>query len=203
MVLLGLDLFLLLAGSSTFHIISMNRRTFLKKGAVLGATAALIPTRPVLADHIVEPQSPITEYTMEVYVYPNFSTRLVKGDGTERLFDINGNPAVDARFETFVEHRDRSLGVPSEHYDETLTLFIVENFGTRREVERYEWRVSWKHSNIEAHRLGGVGGNGPESSQNSQNLRAYAPGTILRFHGDLTTLESGQQLSVQKTFRVG
>lgn len=168
---------------------------------VLALTAVAVPS---MADHISEPTSPISEYTMEVYVYPNFATRLSLCNGTEILRNLNGTVAKDARFETFTDHPTRGIGNPSEHYDETLTLFIVQNFGDpRREVEKYQWRVSWKHSNIGPHRLSGVGDNGPESSQNSQLLSPYPPGTILRIRGDLTTHESGQQLTVQCTFKVG
>ena len=168
------------------------------------ALALVAVAVPAAADHIVEPTSPISEYTMEVYVYPNFVTRLVKCDGTEVLRNVDGTIAKDARFETFTDHPTRGIGNPSEHYDETLTLFIVQNFGDpRREVEKYQWRVSWNHSNVKPHASGGVGGNGPESSQNSQLLTPYPSGTILRIRGDLKTHESGQQLSVQCTFRVG
>lgn len=177
----------------------MKRFTY----ALLLVLALVVGTVPALADHVSEPTSPITEYTMEVYNYPNFATRLIFCDGTEILREIDGDIAVDARFETFVDYPARSTGSPSEHWDETLTLFIVERLGTSREVEKYEWRVSWRHSNVGQHQLGGVGDNGPESSQNSQNLRAYAPGTILRLRGDLTTLESGQQFSTECTFKVG
>lgn len=158
---------------------------------------------PAVADHISEPTSPITEYTMEVYSYPNFSTALTACDGTEVLLNADGTIAKDLRFETFVDYPARSTGSPSEHWDETITLFVVKNFGQRNEVEQYEWRVHWRHSNVGQHQLGGVGGNGPESSQNSQNLRAYAPGTILRLRGDLVGLESGARFSAECTFKVG
>ena len=167
------------------------------------ALALVAVAVPAAADHIVEPTTPITEVTMEVYSYPNFATRLVKCDGSEILRNIDGSVALDARIETFVDSPARALGNPSEHYNETLTLFVVANPGTRREVEKYQWRVSWNHSNIGPHSRGGVGDNGPESSQNSQRLDIYPPGTILRVRSDVSTLESGQKLSVQCTFRVG
>lgn len=178
----------------------MKRKHYVAVIAVLMALVAA----PAVADHIIEPTSPITEYTLEVYAYPNFATRLTACDGTEVLFNMDGTVADDARFETFTDHPTRGVGNPSEHWDETLTLFVVENFGNpRREVEHYQWRVSWKHSNIKPHAHGGVGDNGPESSQNSQRLDIYPPGTILRLRGDLTTLESGQQFTAQCTFLVG
>lgn len=181
----------------------MNRRDFMKSG-LIGAGAVLAVPKLALGDHIVEPTAPITELTMEVYVYPNFSTRLVKCDGSEVLRNLDGTVAKDARIETFVDSPARALGNPSEHYDETLTLFVVQNFGDpRREVEKYQWRVSWNHSNIKPHAKGGVGDNGAESSQNSQLLTIYPPGTVLRVRSDLTGLESGQQLSAQCTFKVG
>lgn len=158
---------------------------------------------PAAADHIVEPTAPISEYTMEVYSYPNFVTRLVKCDGTEVVRKIDGSISADVRFETFVESPARFEGGPSEHYDETLTLFIVTRLGRPNEVEQYQWRVGWKHSNIGPHTRGGIGDNGPESSQNSQRVDSFPPGTVLRLRGDLTTLESNQQLTVECTFKVG
>lgn len=166
----------------------------------LALTAVAVPAG---ADHIVEPTAPISEYTMEVYSYPNFATRLVACDGSEVVRQIDGSLSLDVRFETFVESPARFEGGPSEHYDETLTLFVVTRLGRQNETERYQWRVSWKHSNIGPHRRSGIGDNGPESSQNSQRIELYPAGTILRFRGDLTTLESDQQLTVQCTFRVG
>ena len=166
---------------------------------VLALTAVAVPS---VAHHIVEPTTPITEVTMEVYSYPNFVTRLVKCDGSEILRNLDGTVAKDARIETFVDSPARALGNPSEHYNETLTLFVVEGSG-RREVEKYQWRVSWNHSNIAPHARGGVGDNGPESSQNSQLLTIYPPGTVLRVRSDVVTLESGQKLTAECTFKVG
>ena len=180
----------------------MNRRSFLRRGLVASAVAVAIP-KPALADHIVEPTAPISEVTLEVYSYPNFATRLVKCDGTEILRNLDGSLAKDARIETFVDSPARALGNPSEHYNETLTLFVVERLGRSNEVEKYQWRVSWNHSNIGPHARGGVGDNGPESSQNSQLLSLYPPGTVLRVRSDVVTLESGQKLTAECTFKVG
>ena len=165
--------------------------------------AVLLIAVPAIADHITEPTSPITMYTMEVYSYPNFSTRLVACDGTEVLKNVDGTIAKDLRFETFVDYEARTLGNPSEHWDETVTLFVVRNLGRNNESEQYEWRVKWRHSNIGPHQQNGVSSNGPESSQNAQNMRAYPAGTILRLRGDLNALESGQALVAECTFKVG
>lgn len=170
------------------------RVLFVALALALTATAV-----PAFGDHVNEPTSPITEYTMEVYNYPNFATALSKCNGTEVLKSISGAVALDARFETFA----RAATFPSEHWNETLTLFVVTRLGQTNESEKYQWRVTWNHSNIKPHARGGIGGNGPESSQNSQRLTGFAAGTILRIRGEMTTLESGQQLTAQCTFKAG
>lgn len=154
---------------------------------------------PAIADHVAESTVPVTEYTMEVYSYPNFATALTVCNGSEILREKDGDVALDARIETFA----RSATFPSEHWNETLTMFVVDKLGQRNEVERYQWRVAWNHSNIKPHAAGGVGDNGPESSQNSQRLTVFAPGTVLRVRGDLLTLESNRQFVAECTFRVG
>lgn len=180
----------------------MNRRSF--AGLVMALVLVAIPAK---ADHVLEPTGPVTEYTMEVYSYPNFATRLVLCDGSEVLRNIDGTIATDARFETFADSPARALGNPSEHWDETLTLFRVFQFprsdGSIKEGLKYQWRTSWNHSNIKPHARGGVGGNGAESSQNSQRLDIYPSGTLLQFQGDLSTHESDQDFTVSCRLKVG
>lgn len=60
----------------------MNRRDFLKKGALLGGVAAIATASPVLADHVVEPKNPVIGIGLEVYHYTNRNATL------QRLFQI-------------------------------------------------------------------------------------------------------------------
>lgn len=177
----------------------MKRFTY----ALVLVLALVAGSVPAIADHIVEPTTPISETGIEIYSYPNFSTALTACDGTEIPLNVDGTVAKDIRVETFVDSPARQAGNPSEHWTETIALFIVTKLGQPNEVEKYEWAVDWNHSNIPPHASGGIGDNGWESSQNNQNLRRYAPGTILRFKSTVTGLESGLQFETSCTFKVG
>lgn len=174
-------------------------------GYVVALAAALaLVSIPVVADHVTEPQTPISSAALVVYAYPNFSTRLTACDGSEVVKRVDGTVAKDVRMETFVNSTSMAAGNPSEHWTEEITLFVVTGLGTRLEVERYEWSAMWRHSNIPPHAKGGILSHaGWESSQNNQRLDRYAAGTILRFRTQVIGDESAIQLEAVCTFKVG
>lgn len=56
----------------------MNRRQFLKRGALLGGALAATTASPVLAAHATEPHEPIIGIGLDVYKYPNNNTKVTR-----------------------------------------------------------------------------------------------------------------------------
>lgn len=129
---------------------------------VIAVLIALI-AGPAAADHIVEPSAPITATELLLYKYPDRTTMLAC-DGTDVVTFDNMR----------IESRVTATAAPSEHFRERLTVYQVENPGTRIERIRYIWSVDWKHSNIPPH--------GPrlwESHQSNQRLDDHTGQTLI------------------------
>lgn len=132
----------------------MNRRDFLKVG---GLAAGLVTVPAVaLADHVSEPTIAIKDLDLQVYNYPDRTTKIVIGDGSE-VRDWN-QARIEARlsFETLFQGANEN---PSEHFDVVLRVDqVLQSFradgSLREETVKKDWGAQWQHQNRPAHSPG-------------------------------------------------
>lgn len=77
----------------------MNRRTFLKRGLLTGAGLATVSAGPVLAAHVSESQEPIIGVGLDLYRYPQTTTKisrriLIPGPGTQPPQGVTTTPVT-------------------------------------------------------------------------------------------------------------
>jgi hypothetical protein len=143
---------------------------------------------PAIADHVLEPTTPITGIGMRVFDYPHAVTML-RCDGTDVvLFD-------EVRAELDV----RSDSKPSEHFTATREYYLAVPDRRGRLLTPYKDQTEWHHSNIPPHTP--TEGKDWEHVQSNHNFDDYTGPFTFRFRvvGD----ESGNAFEVICPFKVG
>lgn len=122
----------------------MNRRQFLQRGAA-GAGVLMAVPAVALADHVSEPSLAIKSMTLNVYKYPDLSTRINNFDGSEvRTWE-------HARIEPLLsfEGTKADNANPSEHF--RVLVRVNQVVDVARNITKKDWDADWRHQNRPPH----------------------------------------------------
>ena len=121
----------------------------MKIRVLLVALALVLVAVPAVADHVTEPQWPITRLVVDVYEYPDrLGTLLSACDGSEKVTFSN------LRVEPLISYVQDGNGSPSEHWRVRIEVLPgrMVNGVFRHEKSRGGAGTIWTHQNVPPHR---------------------------------------------------